>query len=67
MRKTINTQKKHTEIVSKSDKSTFKTKKENIMDYNRKNDKNNDWKLLGKPYSQFVFVSVSKLFTMFIL
>ena len=45
--------------VSRSVKSTFKTKTENYIDKKRIIDKNNNWKVLGKPYNQFVFVSVS--------
>ena len=60
LRRIVNTQKKSSAIVSKSDKSTFETKNKNILEFNRTNDKNNNWKVLGSQYNQFVFVSVSK-------
>ena len=43
----------------KSDKTTFQNKKNNIIDVDKRiNDSNNNWKVLGKPYNSFVFVSV---------
>ena len=50
----------------KSDKPTFKTNTENLNDNNRTRDKNNNWEVLGKPYNQFVFVSVRKFLITFI-
>ena len=63
----MNFQVKHTTILSKNDKFSNKSKKENILDNNHTNNKNNNWKVLGKPYSQLVFVSVSKIFFIFYL
>ena len=39
LRRIVNTQKKSSAIVSKSDKSTFETKNKNILEFNRTNDK----------------------------
>ena len=67
MRRIVNTQKKSNAIVSKSDKSTFETKNKNTLEFNRTNDKNNNWRVLGSQYNQFVFVSVRKNLIMFYL
>ena len=43
----------------KDNKNTFQTKiLDSINDDKRISDKNNNWKVLGKAYNQFVFISV---------
>ena len=44
-----------------SDRNIFQSKQEASVRGKRSTDKNNDWKVLGKPYKQFVFVSVRSL------
>ena len=56
--------------ASRNNKTTFQTTTENISDKKGMSDKNNNWRLLGKSYNNFVFVSVRKssvLFDLYIL
>ena len=45
----------------RSEKSIIENKQETIIDKNLPTDKNNNWKLVGKPYNQYVFVSVENV------
>ena len=46
-----------------NEKNIFQSKQETSVKENRLTDKNNNWEVLGKPYKQFVFVSVRSFYT----
>ena len=45
----------------RSEKSIIENKQETILDKKLPTDKNNNWKLVGNPYNQYVFVSVENV------
>ena len=45
----------------RSEKTIIQSKQGTIIDEKPPTDKNNNWKLVGKPYNQYVFVSVENV------
>ena len=57
----IKAQKISIQNTIQSPKNIIQSKQETIVDKNLLTDKNNNWKLLGKPYNHLVFVSAENV------